>query len=123
VTLAGVARAAFACGLLCMLLFAWLPAPPQLPGKPDDSLLHALAFGVLSGTAAIGFRRASLVQLGERLAFLGAIVELVQSLPVLQRSCEFGDWLVDVAAIMLTLAAAGLLRSRRAVKVAAGHAL
>lgn len=106
--------AAFAAALLLTLLMAWLPHPPLVPWHEDDKLWHMLAFVTLSLLAGIAFPAVPLARIGERLSFLGAVIEIVQSIPALHRDCDIRDWIADTCAIAATLAiAAGLRRLRR----------
>jgi hypothetical protein len=104
---------AFAAALLFTLVMAWLPHPPPVPWREDDKLWHMLAFAALSVLASLAFPAASLARIGERLSFLGALIELVQNIPALHRDCDIRDWIADTIAIAVTLAiVAGLRRMR-----------
>ena len=46
-----------------------------------------------------------LSRMGERLSFLGAMIEVTQSIPALHRDCDIMDWVIDTAAILVTLVA------------------
>ena len=39
------------------------------------------------------------VRIGERLSFLGALIEVLQAIPELHRDCDIRDWIADTAAI------------------------
>ncbi len=67
----------------------------QLPPKPpidrfDDKFERA--FVVLAVFARLGFRRAPARLILERLSFVGALIELFQSIPALHRDYDWGDW-------------------------------
>jgi hypothetical protein len=105
----------FAAALLFTLVMAWLPHPPPVPWQEDDKLWHMLAFVALSLLAGFAFPASPLARIGERLSFLGAVIELVQSIPALHRDCDVTDWIADTIAIAVTLAVvAGIRRLRRA---------
>jgi uncharacterized membrane protein YjjP (DUF1212 family) len=64
---------------------------------------HCLGFAVLTFLAIAAYPRASRLRIGERMALFGALIELVQGLPVIGRSCDLYDWLADFAAIAMVL--------------------
>jgi hypothetical protein len=94
------------------LTMAWLPHPPAVPGNPNDKVQHIAAFAVLSVLGGIAFPTFPLPRLGERLSFLGAIIEVVQNLPALHRDCDIRDWLADTAAILITLTLIHFVKAR-----------
>jgi hypothetical protein len=105
---------AFAAALLLTLVMAWLPHPPTVPWHEDDKFWHMIAFITLAVLAVLAFPAAPLVRIGERLLFLGAAVEVVQSIPMLHRKCDIRDWIADTMAVAATLAiVAGIRRMRR----------
>jgi len=79
------------------------PTPPQVITLNNDKLGHMLAFGTLALLGALSFRRVDLLRLGERLSFVGALVEVLQAIPALHRDCDIRDWIADTAAIALVL--------------------
>ncbi len=89
---------------------ATLPHPPEVPIE-SDKLQHMLAFGTLSILAVIAYPKACLLRIGERLSFLGAMIELVQSIPSLHRDCDIMDWVADTAMIIGVLAVAAISRA------------
>lgn len=102
-------------------VMAVLPHPPQLPGEPVDKVQHILAFAVLTALACLAWPAASRLRVLLALAGFGALIEIVQAVPMLHRSADWRDWLADTAAILavLALAAAGrrLARGRQAAAV------
>ena len=44
---------------------------------------------------AFAFLGASIIRLGEWLSFLGALIEVAQSLPQVHRDCDIYDWAAD----------------------------
>ena len=106
--------ASFWLALAFTLVMAWLPHPPSVPGNPNDKIQHIAAFTCLSLVGAVAFPNFSLARLGERLSFLGAVIEVVQSIPALHRDCDVRDWIADTIAIVIVLlAVAAFRRSRR----------
>lgn len=96
------------------IVMAVLPNPPQLgPEDLNDKIRHMTAFATLSLLAARGFPQASLWRIGERLSFLGALIEVVQSIPVLHRDCDILDWVADTVAIAAALLFVAWIRERR----------
>jgi hypothetical protein len=100
---------------LCLagaVTLALLPHPPHLL-KMGDKVQHMLAFGTLALLGSFAFPRMPRLRLGERLSFLGALVEVLQAIPALRRDCDIRDWIADTVAVAAVLAALHLLRWRR----------
>lgn len=94
---------------------ALLPHPPHVPvDRFGDKFEHMLAFATIATLAAIAHPRAPLRLIGERLSFLGALIEVFQSIPSLHRDCDPRDWVADTIAVAVVLALAALVRRRRA---------
>ena len=102
----------FAAALLFTLIMAWLPNPPALPVDVGDKTQHMAAFVVLSVLAALAFPEEPLARIGERLSFLGAIIEVVQNIPAVHRDCDIMDWLADTVAVIATLIIVAIVRGR-----------
>ncbi len=100
-----VARPLFWAAGLFAFVMAVLPDPPPIPGDPPDKLQHGAAFLVLAvlGIAAYPALRKRYLLLG--LAAFGALIEVVQGLPFVGRDRDPVDWLVDVGAALIVLAA------------------
>lgn len=94
------------------IVMALLPHPPQLVNV-SDKWQHMAAFATLTVLAILGYPKAPLLQIGERLSFLGALIEVAQSLPALHRDCDIMDWLADTAAIIAVIIVAMLIRHFR----------
>ena len=106
-----LARLAFCAALAFALYMAWDPHP--LPtGEIHDKYLHMLAFGTLTILACAGFPQAELLRIGERLSFLGALIEVVQAIPALHRDCDIMDWVADTAVIAGVLVVVALVRGK-----------
>ena len=100
---------------LCLagaMTLALLPHPPHLIAV-GDKVQHMLAFGALALLGHFAFPRMPMVQLGARLSFLGALVEVLQAIPALHRDCDIRDWIAGTVAIAAVLAALHLLRLAR----------
>ncbi|HSQ95923.1 MAG TPA: hypothetical protein VLM18_07530 [Croceibacterium sp.] len=110
-------RATFVAAGLFTLVMAWLPHPPSVPGNPDDKIQHIVAFVTLSALAAASFPHASLSRIGERLSFMGALIEVVQNIPALHRDCDIMDWLADTLAVAVTLILVWQLRRTREQRI------
>ena len=106
-------RCAFFVALVFTLIMAWLPHPPPVPGNPGDKIQHVAAFTTLSALGVLAFPKASLFRLGERLSFLGALIEVVQNIPALHRDCDIMDWIADTVAVTVTLLVLRAWRRRR----------
>jgi hypothetical protein len=91
---------------------AVLPHPPQLPGAPSDKVQHIAAFLVLGALASFAWPRTSPVYLAMALSLFGAVIELVQLIPALNRDGDPIDWIADTAAAGLMLIFLHWLRAR-----------
>jgi VanZ family protein len=90
---------------------ALLPHPPEVPIESDKAQ-HMLAFATIALLAALAYPRMRLVRIGERLSFLGALVEVLQSIPSLHRDCDIHDWVADTIAIIVVLVIVATIRRR-----------
>lgn len=109
----GFAEIAFWIGLASALTLALLPHPPHLH-EVGDKAQHMLAFGMLAFLGAFAFPHYPKARLAERLSFLGAMVEVLQSIPSLHRDCDINDWIADTLAIIVVLSVLHAMnRSRR----------
>lgn len=110
-----LARVLFVLALVFSVTMALLPMPPQMPiDKLGDKFAHMLAFATLAGLAALAFPASSPWIRIERLSFLGALIEVFQAIPALNRDCDFRDWIADTLAVVVaTLIAAVILPAWR----------
>ncbi len=106
--MANHARSLFWLAVLTTVLFASTPHPPTL--IPNDKLQHLLAFVVLALLLRFSYPAIAWQVTGLALAALGALIEIVQAIPVLHRDCDIYDWYADVAAIVLGLVIATAIR-------------
>lgn len=107
-------RLLFGAALIFALVMALLPKPPHLViDDLGDKFEHSLAFVTLAILAALAFPSAKLMRIGERLSFLGALIEVFQSIPSLHRDCDVMDWVFDNLAIIVALLLIAALRRAR----------
>ena len=105
--------ALFWAALAFAVTMALLPEPPHLPTDGfGDKFQHMLAFSTLSLLAVLAWPRAELLRIGERLSFVGALIEVLQAIPALHRDCDIKDWIADTIAIAVVLLLATALRRR-----------
>jgi hypothetical protein len=97
--------------LVAATVFALVMAltPPALDGI-RDKWQHMAAFGTLTALSALAFPQAPLHRIGERLSFLGAMIEVLQSIPALHRDCDIMDWLADTYVIIAVLIVVRIVR-------------
>ena len=98
----GFAALAFWLCLAGAVMLALMPQPPQFGGI-GDKWQHMFAFGTLALLGTLAFPRFPKLHLAERLSFLGAMVEVLQSIPALHRDCDIRDWIADTIAICAVL--------------------
>ena len=101
-----ISRIVFVAAMLLSFVMATLPQPPALPGDPSDKLIHILAFAVLGILCSAGFPDRSIAKLFIGLTCLGALIELVQAIPVLNRDSDLADLVADMAAAYVGLISA-----------------
>ncbi|WP_343609127.1 hypothetical protein [Novosphingobium sp.] len=107
-------RGAFLLLLAAVLYLTLIPTPPHvaLDNLPyGDKIEHFTAFGALAFAARLGFPRMPSWLVLERLSFLGAMIEVVQGSPGLQRDCDWTDWAADTLGVMVALVAVRVLYS------------
>lgn len=109
-----IGAALFWAALAFATTMALLPHPPHLAiDSLGDKFEHSLAFSVLALLGATAYPRMPLPRLGERLSFLGALIEVAQSIPALHRDCDVLDWVTDTVAIIVALVVVAVVRARR----------
>lgn len=111
--LARYARFAFWAAIVVTFAVALMPQPPVLPGAPSDKVQHILAFATLALLARAAYPRASLPWLILGLSAFGALIEIAQLIPALNRSAEVADWIADTAAAAAMLLLIALVRRLR----------
>jgi hypothetical protein len=96
---------------LFAFVMAVIPHPPGVPA--NDKLLHMAAFATLGLLGRFAFPRLSALSLLGGLSLFGALIEIVQGLPMVHRDRDPLDWLADTIACALVLLAIGWWRARR----------
>jgi VanZ family protein len=111
-------RLALIAAVLFAVTMALLPKPPHmLIDRFGDKFEHMLAFATMALLAAFSYPTASLFRIGERLSFLGALIEVLQSIPSLHRDCDIRDWIADTLAITVVLLIVWTVRRGRAPRL------
>jgi hypothetical protein len=106
-----IARILMWSAIFVAVTMALLPHPPALPiDRYGDKFEHATAFAVMSLLAAVAYPEVPLPRTAERLSFLGALIEVGQSIPALNRDCDIRDWFADTAAVLVVLGGYWLVR-------------
>jgi hypothetical protein len=98
--------------IVCLyaLVMALVPHSPRLPGDPNDKVQHIIAFAVLASLGRVAYRGAPAMVLLAGLSLFGAAIEILQTIPGLNRDGDPFDWLADTASTAVVLAAFRLLR-------------
>ena len=102
-------RLALAAATIFAVTMALLPHAPDLTS--NDKVGHMLAFTTLTLLSALAYPQAPLLRIAERLSFLGALIEVFQSIPALHRDCDVRDWIADTVAILAVLAVVAMVRA------------
>ena len=79
-----------------------------------DKAQHFVAFATLTSLAVLAWPAMSSWRVLERMALLGAMIEVIQATPALQRGCDILDWTADMVAVSLVLGIRWLARRRHA---------
>lgn len=108
--LGGIIRALFWAAAAFAFVMASLPKPPVLPGDPGDKVQHIIAFAVLALLARLGWTGVSGWRPLAGLSAFGALIELVQAIPGLNRHADWIDWAADTVAAAAVLGLAALVR-------------
>jgi hypothetical protein len=99
-----VARFAFVAALIFTFYSAVMPPSHVLHLTPWDKATHFIAFYVLTGLAVAAFPKQNLFVVAALLSAFGALIEIVQGLPMVHRDKDFWDWVADTLAISSALA-------------------
>ncbi|MFP5329697.1 MAG: VanZ family protein [Alphaproteobacteria bacterium] len=110
-----LAKLVFWLAVAFAFVMAAMPYPPEFPGGPSDKVQHVIAFLVLAALGLWAYPRSPKRLLLVGLAAFGALIELVQSIPALNRDSDPTDWMADTlaAATVLTLVALWRLAKER----------
>ena len=97
-------RLAFYLFALAATISALAPSVPFEPSFAyEDKVKHFAVFVLLTGLAWFGFPEAPRRLIVERLSFLGAGIEVLQSIPALHRDCDVLDWATDTVAVVIAV--------------------
>lgn len=97
-------KVAFWAAALFAFVMAVLPHPPALPGEVSDKIQHVAAFATLAVLGSAAYPRAMPLRLLAGLSAFGALIEVVQAIPVLHRDSDVIDWIADTVAVLVVLA-------------------
>lgn len=111
--LARLAKIVFFAALLFTFYSAVIPPEHALHLVPWDKAEHFIAFYTLTGLAAAAFPRRHILLIAALLSAFGALIEIVQGLPIVHRDRDFWDWVADTLAIGAALAPMLLVWWRR----------
>jgi VanZ family protein len=92
---------------------AVLPPRQTLHMVPWDKAQHFIAFYALAGLAAAAFPKRNLLWIAVALSAFGALIEVVQGMPIVNRDSDFWDWVADTVAIAAALSPMLLVWWRR----------
>ena len=93
------ARIAFVAALCVIAYYAFKPAGTGGGLFPWDKADHFSAFFVLTGLAITAFPKQSFLRIAIAIAILGALIEIIQGLPIVNRDCDFWDWVAEMCAL------------------------
>jgi len=102
--LLNLARIAFFAALIFTFYSAVIPPAHAWKMAPWDKAEHFIAFYALTGLAAAAFPKRNLFLIAVLLSSFGALIEIVQGLPLVHRDRDFWDWVADTIAILSALA-------------------
>jgi VanZ family protein len=105
-------RSLFWAATIFAFVMAVVPHPPQIPGEPNDKIQHVIAFATLGALGAWAYARTSVLRIAVGLSLFGALIEVVQAIPMLHRDSDALDWLADTVACGAVLLAVRWLRGR-----------
>lgn len=109
-------RLAFFAVALFATVTALLPSPEFEPTFAyADKVKHFAVFALLATLAWFGFPQAPQRLIVERLSFLGAGIEVLQSIPVLHRDCDVLDWATDTVAVVIAVLLLARVLPRRSL--------
>ncbi|HLW23230.1 MAG TPA: VanZ family protein [Steroidobacteraceae bacterium] len=108
-----LAQIAFFAALIFTFYSAVIPPDKALRLVPWDKAEHFIAFYVLAVLAVAAFPRRHPLLLAALLSLFGALIEVVQGLPIVHRDRDFWDWVADTFAIAAALAPMLLVGWRR----------
>src|ERR1700726_1883078 len=98
-----LAQAVFVAALIFTFYSAVIPPAHALQLVPWDKAEHFIAFYALTGLAVAAFPRRRIFIIAALLSGFGALIEMVQGLPIVHRDRDFWDWVADTLAIIAAL--------------------
>jgi hypothetical protein len=108
-----LAQVVFIAAVIFTFYSAVIPPRHALQLVPWDKAEHFIAFYALTGLGVAAFPRRRLSVIAVLLSAFGALIELVQGLPIVHRDRDFWDWVADTLAIMAALSPMLLVWWRR----------
>lgn len=117
-TLSKLAQAAFWISAAVALWVALSPSGAMAEVSVSDKVLHFAAFAALSLIALFGWGRRRPLLLGALLSGFGALIEVLQGLPLFHRDASVADWAADTAAVVLVLVVSRMLPAPRRARAA-----
>ena len=98
-----LARCAFGAALIFTCYSAVIPPSHAVQLVPWDKAEHFIAFYALTGLAVAAFPGCRLWVIAVSLSALGALIEILQGLPMVNRDQDVWDWAADSIAIIAAL--------------------
>ena len=98
-----LAQAVFLAAVIFTFYNAVIPPRHAVQLVPWDKAEHFIAFYALTGLGAAAFPRRRLWVIAVLLSLFGALIEIVQGLPIVHRDRDFWDWVADTLAILAAL--------------------
>lgn len=108
-----VARPLFWSALVFAFVMAVLPQQEAVKVLPSDKLEHIAAFFTVAVLGRLAYPALPALALGAALAGYGALIELVQLIPALNRDGDWKDLLADLFALSVGLLLSRYLQRRR----------
>jgi VanZ family protein len=112
-----LARLAFWSACIVAFVMAVMPVPPEIPAS--DKLQHIFAFVVLALLGRLAYPDVKKRWLLVGLMAFGALIEIVQALPIVGRDSDPLDWVADTAAALTVFVIVALwsyLQDRRTAR-------
>lgn len=91
----------FVLAIMAVSILALLPREIAVHLSSSDKIDHFAAFAVLMILGQLAFPARFHLALGLGLIGFGALIEVLQGVPGLNRSPDLLDWLVEVAAVLV----------------------
>jgi hypothetical protein len=105
-------RLLFWAAAIFAFVMAVIPHPPHIPGEPNDKVQHIVAFATLALLGSWAYTGTKPLKLLAWLSLFGAVIEIIQAIPMLRRDSDALDWIADTVAVAVVLLLIRLLRGR-----------